>query len=102
MIASFLTLLHFANATPSPSTEKARFDQRRSRAFFCLRSGRSISTSYIPGIAMFLHPFSMDYGILAQHDARPLFVWLVTSSRQRSESQHLKQIVEKNTHTHGF
>ena len=40
----------------------------------------------------------MDYGILAQHDARPLFVWLVTSSRQRSESQHLKQIVEQNTH----
>ena len=41
----------------------------------------------------------MDYGVLAQHDARPLFVWLVTSSRQRSVSQHLKQIVEQKTHT---
>ena len=51
-----------------PQVRKTRFDRRRSRAFFCLRSGRSISTSYIPGIAMFLHPFSMDYGVLAQHD----------------------------------
>ncbi len=40
----------------------------------------------------------MDYGVLAQHDARPLFVCLVTSSRQRSVSQHLKQIIEQNTH----
>ena len=44
----------------------------------------------------------MDYGVLAQHDARPLFVWLVTSSRQRSVSQHLKQIVEQNAYTGGF
>ena len=34
--------------------------------------------------------------------ARPLFVWLVTSSRQWSESQHLEQIGEQNAYTGGF
>ena len=45
----------------------------------------------------------MDYGVLAQHDARPLFVWLVTSSRAtvgKSTSEADRRA--KNTHHTAF